>query len=67
MKYDIIKRTFEAKKTNDLALKSKLNEDARTSEYMTSYKYILKLPIATYVLRSKSECIDKLNSLGIPV
>ncbi len=39
---EIIKRTFEAKNfPKDSAERKKLNEKSETSEYMTSYKYVV--------------------------
>ena len=43
--WTVLRRTFEAKKFPEgSAERAKFNEDALTSEYMPSYKYLLRKP-----------------------
>ncbi len=54
--YQVFKRTFEALQfAKGSAERSHLNEDALTSEYMPSYKYLVKTSISTRAFKTKTE------------
>ena len=64
----VIKRTFEARThPPGSAERMRLNHDARTSEYMPSYRYMLVADDGTplpYSYRTKSEAVDAAGRLA---
>ena len=51
----ILKRQFTARNETDKEKRRKLNEDALTSKYLPSYKYLYKSEVASLVFKTKKE------------
>ena len=69
---NIVKRTFEARFTNDKAERERLNKNPGTSEYMTSYKWLLliwndkgkSISQRSYKTRKEAEEVYKIMKKG---
>ncbi len=65
---NVFKRTFAARRhPPGSPLRTRLNRDARTSEYMPSHRYMLvddKGVPAPYSYRTKSEAVDAARRLA---